>query len=88
MTDREVPEADAVEQAQELDESEGSVRPVTPRVGIDVPEADALEQAQPAGESEAPVRPATPNIGPETPEADAIEQAQEVPIDEDEAGGP
>jgi hypothetical protein len=40
----EVPEADAIEQAQAVGEV---VEPDRPHLGIDVPEADALEQAQP-----------------------------------------
>lgn len=43
--DAEVPEADALEQAQPAD---ADVQPDEPHLGAEVPEADALEQAQPS----------------------------------------
>ncbi|HKE99003.1 MAG TPA: hypothetical protein VKG45_08745 [Actinomycetes bacterium] len=44
MTDEFVPEADAQEQSQAIDES---VEPEAPKIPDGVPEADALEQAMP-----------------------------------------
>lgn len=45
MTDREVPEADALEQAQPVTEPEAPTQPV-PDIGPETPVADAIEQAQ------------------------------------------
>lgn len=55
MSDSEVPEADAIEQARPVDEAAEPVRPgPTPSADPEAPEADALEQAQevPADEDE------------------------------------
>ena len=47
MSDAEVPEADALEQAQPVDEADEPVGDVPePRIDIETPEADAVEQAQ------------------------------------------
>ena len=45
-----VPEADAIEQAEPVDPKEEAVPP--PRIRDDVPEADALEQAEEVPEPE------------------------------------
>ncbi len=46
MTDREVPEADALEQAQPVAEPEAPIQPPAPHIGPETPVADAWEQAQ------------------------------------------
>ena len=42
--DREAPEADVIEQEEEVLDTPD---PERPHIGIDVPEADAIEQAEP-----------------------------------------
>ena len=47
MSNSEVPEADAIEQSQPVDEPAEPVHPVSrPTADPEAPEADALEQAQ------------------------------------------
>ena len=46
MTDSDVPEADALEQSEPLDDPEAAVADPAPHLAPDVPEADAIEQAQ------------------------------------------
>ena len=75
----EVPEADAVEQAQggEAETSQAPARPIPD----DVPVADAVEQAQ-GGDVE--ITPASVRSIPDgVPEADALEQAYEVDLGDD-----
>lgn len=83
MTERPVPEADALEQERPAGEPPSHVEPDTGDAPIpDAPLPDALEQDQPAGE---PVAVDQPVLRPEVPEADALEQAQPGPlVDEDE----
>lgn len=47
----EVPEADALEQRQDV-EAEDDTEPTPPPESMEVPEADAFEQAQDAGEDD------------------------------------
>lgn len=47
----EVPEADAIEQRQDV-EAEGAAEPTTTPDSMEVPEADAFEQTQDAGEEQ------------------------------------
>lgn len=80
MSDAEVPEADALEQAEavEPDGAGGAAAPSP--AGLEAPEADAIEQSVPvrAGGG-APA----PTVGFEVPAADALEQAVEVGEDDD-----
>jgi hypothetical protein len=79
MPDEPVPEADAQDQAEEVDELEvPEIEDV--RIPPDVPEADALEQVLPA----AYVGTDRPRIRPDVPEADALEQSQTVTVEEDD----
>lgn len=72
------PEADALEQAQPVDDTVDT--PDIKDIPPDVPEADALEQAHPvADRAPAPVR-----LGPDVPEADALEQSLPAGAPEDE----
>jgi hypothetical protein len=79
MPDEPVPEADAQDQAEEVDELEApEIEDV--RIPPDVPEADALEQVLPA----AYVGTDRPRIRADVPEADALEQSQAVTVEEDD----
>lgn len=75
--EREVPEADALEQHLEPDEdavAEG--KPLPP----EATEADAVDQHRDV----APTGGDRPRVSPEVPEADAVEQAQVVHEDDDD----
>ena len=81
MAEEPVPEADAQEQAEEVDELDvPDLEEV--RIPPDVPEADALEQVVPAARVGTD-RP-RPRISPDVPEADALEQSQPVAVEEDD----
>ena len=79
MPDEPVPEADAQDQAEEVDELDVPELEEV-RIPPDVPEADALEQVLPA----AYVGTGRPRIRPDVPEADALEQSQPVTVEEDD----
>ncbi|MDP9071385.1 MAG: hypothetical protein M3N68_08900 [Actinomycetota bacterium] len=80
MADFDIPEADALEQAEPV---VGSATAEPPPVGPGVPEADALEQA----ESVLGPGPAEPDVvDAEVPVADALEQAQPATLDDDADG--
>jgi len=74
MPDREVPEADALEQRGAVPRDEGH-----PQRRSDVPEADALDQERALDDD----TPEPPTRRPDVPEADALEQAATVPVDDE-----
>ncbi len=79
MPDEPVSEADAQDQADEVDERDVPELEEV-RIPPDVPEADALEQVLPAAYAGTD----RPRIRPDVPEADALEQSQAVTIEEDD----
>jgi hypothetical protein len=89
MSEREVPEADALEQAQPVDDPHEPIsgRSTTGALSRDdVPEADALEQAQPVDDPHAPVSGwavAAPATRDDVPEADALDQLHDVDVDDE-----
>ena len=83
MTERPVPEADALEQELPAGDVPSHVEPVIDDAPLpDAPLPDAIEQEQPARKPVGAQQPVSP---PEVPQADAIEQDQPGPlVDEDE----
>jgi hypothetical protein len=80
MSDAEVPEADAVEQAAPVEAEPGPDAGGAGTTDLEAPEADALEQSEVVerGGGAAP-----PEIGLEVPAADAQEQALVVGDEDD-----
>ncbi len=77
MADYDIPEADALEQAEPVVGEPAEA----PSLGPDIPEADALEQAGPGGGADA----GAPDVSdPEVPEADALEQSTPATLGDDE----
>lgn len=79
-TDDQVPEADAAEQREEIDDSGAALASEARERPADAAEADVQEQSQ-AVEVDQVVEPAPRSA--ETPEADWLEQSVAEPLDEE-----